>query len=374
MNGILGGGLPPGLAGWVMSQQMREQSAGNQLGQLGGILNIQHQMQTQPLQLQQLQNQIQGQQRQQEALGNFAQQLPEGERQKFMVAPAEYMKELNKRYVVGGALVGGAGGQPLYEAPREMKVGPSGQVYDPRAIKPGEVMADPNKPFQVGAGGVAVPNSAYQDYELNKAKAGKPVTNVNVSTEKKYGEQFASAIAKDDATMREAAIKAPELADRSNRIRQVLTENPITGTAADFRLQFAKAAKLAGLSNSDQPENTEVLAASLAQNTLDAIKASGLGSGSGFSNADRDFLEKAVGGKITMQKESINRLAELSHRAASKSAERWSKRVTEIPEDALSGTGIKREPIRVAPLYMGRRQADQAQSLLQQADAILGGQ
>jgi hypothetical protein len=97
--------------------------------------------------------------------------------------------------------------------------------------------------------------------------------------------------------------------------------------------------------------NTEQLAVSLAQNTLDAIKASGLGSGSGFSNADRDFLEKAVGGKITLEERTLKRLATLAHRAGQKSAEKWNSRVQEIPDSALEGTGIKRTQIEVPAMH-----------------------
>lgn len=209
--------------------------------------------------------------------------------------------------------------------------------------------------------GAGIDPTSPQGQALFKSLAMKTATHqppnqvvTNVSTEKKYGEQFAGQIAQADAAMRDAAIKAPDLAERSNNVRKLLSSgNVITGTGADFRLQFAKAAQLAGIGNGTASD-TEQVATSLAQNTLDAIKASGLGSGSGFSNADRDFLEKAVGGKINLERQTIEKLAELSHRAATKSADKWNTRVREIPSTALEGTGVKRDEIKVPELFRGK--------------------
>lgn len=216
-------------------------------------------------------------------------------------------------------------------------------------------------PLQVTAAPGAVPFSAqgmtpeqFREFQTKKAAAGAArITNNNmVSTEKKYGEQFAGKIADADVGMRDAAIKAPELARRAVDIKKILADgNVATGLGADFKLIFGKAAAAAGVKGADDyAANTEVLATSLAQNTLDAIKSSGLGSGTGFSNADRDFLEKAVGGKISLEGKTIGRLADLAHRAATLSADRWNKRVKAIPKSALEGTGISTDSVSVPGL------------------------
>jgi hypothetical protein len=226
----------------------------------------------------------------------------------------------------------------------ERKITSGGTVYDPLEIKPGQTFSDPNKPFNADG----TPNLAYQGYETTRARASAPkvVNNISQSTEKKYGEQFAGKVAEADASLMDTAQKAPELAARANRVKQVLKSGKvITGAGADYRLAFAKAAGLVGASDSDTIANTETLASDLSKNTLDAIKASGLGSGNGFSNADRDFLEKAAGGKINFDAKTLGRLADLSYRAASLSAERWNKRAKTIPRSAIEGTGISTAPI-----------------------------
>jgi hypothetical protein len=213
---------------------------------------------------------------------------------------------------------------------------------------------------EIGVGEDKVQSIFYNPIDpLNYKKVGEPrkksgqQIDVSVSTEKKYGEQFAGQVAKSDSELRDTAGKAPNLAERANQIKQIIASgNVATGIGADFKVAFGKAAAAAGIKGAeDYASNSEVLSASLAQNTLDAIKASGLGSGSGFSNTDREFLEKAVGGKITWEPKSIEFLADLAHRAAEQSAKKWNKRVKEIPDSALDGTGITRDEVTVAPLF-----------------------
>jgi hypothetical protein len=173
---------------------------------------------------------------------------------------------------------------------------------------------------------------------------------VNVSTEKKYGERFGGLIADADAAKLTAAEKAPEMAANADRITSLIaTGNVITGTGANARLQIAKALNLAGGNDSEKIRNTEVLISSLAETTLGAIKSSNLGAGQGFTNADRDFLEKAKAGQLTYDSKSLTELARLSRLAAEKSADVWNTRVKQIPKSALEGTGISTEPVAISP-------------------------
>jgi hypothetical protein len=246
------------------------------------------------------------------------------------------------------------------------------QAVDPYAATPGMIVPKQANPYSDivvsdGAGGVR-PNAPLIQAKKEIASSGAPKTTVTVSqsTEKKYGEQFAGKIADSDVGLRDAAMKAPELAERANRMREILASGKvITGTGADIRLGIGKALNLVGASDGETVANTEALMTGMAQNTLDAIKASGLGAGSGFSNADRDFLEKAAGGKISLEAATINRLSDLAHRSAQKSAERWNTRVSEIPKSAIEGTGLSTSPINVPPAYGAtKKQASPVDNLL----------
>jgi hypothetical protein len=188
------------------------------------------------------------------------------------------------------------------------------------------------------------------------ARAGG--TNVNIDTSgKKYGERFGTLAAENDMKLMTTAQSAPELAATADRITDLLaTGKVITGTGANARLQIAKALNLVGGNDDESIRNTEVLVSQLASTTLESIKSSGLGSGQGFTDKDREFLEKARAGQITYDASSLAELARLSRLTAEKSAETWNSRAKKIPSEALEGTGLSTDPVVIpkrggAPIY-----------------------
>jgi len=217
------------------------------------------------------------------------------------------------------------------------------------------------------------PRRKIYDDAIKKATTHSPGTNVNValSTEKKYGEKFAGNIADADVKLKDAAEAAPQLADTSNRISQILKSGQVfTGTGANIKLQLAKALKVAGGTENEAIANTETLISSLASQTLANIKSSGLGSGQGFTDKDREFLQAATAGTITLDNKTLQRLSDLSYRTAVATADKWSKRVKEIPSNAIEGTGLTREPITI-PSRAGA--APKPSPVRSAADAILSG-
>lgn len=188
--------------------------------------------------------------------------------------------------------------------------------------------------------------------QIAASEKGKaPTFNVGLSTEKGYGEKFAGGIANKDVALMEAAERAPEAANTANRILGLLQSGQvITGSAANIKLQMSKFLRLGGGSESEAITNTEVLLSSLADSTLGAIKSSGLGSGQGFTDKDREFLERAKAGQITYEATSLKRLAELAHKAAAATADKWNKRSKTIPKSAIEGTGISTESVTVPPI------------------------
>ena len=186
----------------------------------------------------------------------------------------------------------------------------------------------------------------------NEGRAPKfSLGGITLSTEKKFGEAFAGKIADSDVKLKEAAEGAPDAATTANRVLSILQSGQVfTGSAANIKLQMAKFLKLGGGSDSEAIANTEVLISSLADTTLGAIRSSGLGSGQGFTDKDREFLERAKAGQITYDAKSLKDLAELAHKAAVATANKWNKRAQSIPKSAIEGTGISTEPVTVSPL------------------------
>ena len=298
-------------------------------------------------------------------------------------APAGAVKPV----VVGDKLIDPTTGKEIYSAPEKpaKPVVVGGRLVDPVSGK--EIYVTPEKPVVVGSA-LVDPATGKQIYQgpaaptdlarlqaerdaLIKANPKDPlikeynarikqitthpspsVTNVNVSTEKAYGGALASGLAKSDIEMRDAALNAPEAANNANNILQVLAKgNIIAGPGAEWKLKAAKLLNVVGRNNDELISNTEQLQKGLASQTLDSIKTSGLGAGAGFTNADRDFLEKAKSGNIDMTPETLRRTAELAYKAAQGTASKWNARVQQIPKSAIEGTGLSTENVSIPNLY-----------------------
>jgi len=213
------------------------------------------------------------------------------------------------------------------------------------------------------------PRRKTYDAAIAKATTHAPANNITLSTEKSYGGEYGKKTAESDINLKTAAEAAPTLAENSNRISQILKSGKVfTGTGAEFKLQLAKALKLAGGTENEAIANTETLISSLASQTLGNIKSSGLGSGQGFTDKDREFLQAASAGTITLDNKSLQRLSDLSYRSAVATADKWSKRVKEIPKSVLEGTGTSTEPVSV-PSRTGA--APKVSAVRSAADAIL---
>ena len=199
-----------------------------------------------------------------------------------------------------------------------------------------------------------VPNS-YEEFRLAQndpayaahleGSRPKP-TSVNLSVN--TAEDFYSSLAKDQASkfsaLAEAAQAAPARIERADRVLALLKTTPYTGAGADYKLAFGKAAKTAGFDyGGDDIENTESLAAELAGATLDAIKTSGLGSGQGFTNKDREFLELASAGRINLDAGTLRRLAILNKKAGLATIRQYNERSKRLKKEQLDVMGMPQD-------------------------------
>ena len=167
-------------------------------------------------------------------------------------------------------------------------------------------------------------------------------SSVNVNTERNLYGTMAEKQGAANVELYSQAQKAPELLARAQRVKAALgaDSQAITGAGADWLLTGAKVAAQLGFNTGDAAADTEALARDLAAATLDGIKASGLGSGSGFSNADRDFLERVVGGKITLEAATLQRLADLNEKSALGTIQRWNATASRLKPEQLRDLGM----------------------------------
>ena len=178
----------------------------------------------------------------------------------------------------------------------------------------------------------------------NALRTLTPQTNLMVNTEKGYGGAFAGKIADQDALRYDIATKAPSVLESVERSRKLLASGQVfTGALANQKLELAKFGQAIGATGKSTDElvaNTQQLMATRAQATLDSIKASGLGSGQGFTDKDRQFLENARLGNITYSKKALEQQLEIEEKAARGSVDVWNQRVKELPDSATKPLGI----------------------------------
>lgn len=143
--------------------------------------------------------------------------------------------------------------------------------------------------------------------------------------EKELGEGQAKKVLKD----RDAAEEAVSIIDTVRRGRELLSGPIITGFGAEFLTNFGSALNQIGFSVAkDAVANTQAFAANMAQNVGKIIKQ--FGAGTGLSNADREYAEKMAGGKITLDKEALEKILEINERGARNVIQSHNKRVANI--------------------------------------------
>jgi len=166
--------------------------------------------------------------------------------------------------------------------------------------------------------------------QIRQAVTLPPQTTVSVNTDKSYFGNVAEGLAKQDVALIDAARSAPQRVESARAVKAFLDKNPITGTFAEGRLAFEKGLATAGLIDGERVKNTESLASNLASQTLDAIKTSGLGSGQGFTDKDRQFLERAKSGNIEINSGTLRQLADLNEKAALTSIKRGNEIIRKL--------------------------------------------
>ena len=114
---------------------------------------------------------------------------------------------------------------------------------------------------------------------------------------------------------REAAVNAQQAIRAGEDALRLLDQGMITGAFADWKVGFGKALQAAGFNFAqDEIANTEAFVATRATEVGRLITM--FGAGTGLSDADRQYAEKAAAGQITLTEESIRKIIELNAKAA----------------------------------------------------------
>lgn len=171
----------------------------------------------------------------------------------------------------------------------------------------------------VGTGSDGTPILGQKNLGTGEAKfapKGVSVTVDNVGNKgaTKFSEEIGTTRAKvlkesfDKAGLASNALRA--LDDAGNELNAGVK----SGITGEVSLALAKMGKALGLGDDPAIANTESFRANMAREVANMVKQ--FGAGTGISNADREFAEKAAGGTITLDDVSMARLVNIAKTSA----------------------------------------------------------
>jgi len=180
--------------------------------------------------------------------------------------------------------------------------------------------------FAMVSKGLAVPELGIP--AMSGVKLGKPVYN---PTETALGPVEAKAIFDNQQLATDAATTI----ETNKEARRLLDSGVITGFGADRVTALSKlgnALKLSGRSTQETVANTESYLATTAGNVGRMIKQ--FGSGTGLSDADREYAAQMAAGRVTLDETSIRRILDINDRASLNIINRHNQRVSGIAPGA----------------------------------------
>lgn len=172
-----------------------------------------------------------------------------------------------------------------------------------------------SEPYEMNIGGRKV--LVKRNSNTNEVKPIEAGPSVTVNTGDAAGAAFSKALggrkAEDISKSFEGAKTAVAAMDTLAQAGDDLDSGIKSGAPAKVSLALAKWGKALGLSDDPAVVNTESYRANMARETAQMVK--NFGSGTGISNADREFAERAAGGDITLDDASMSRLLNIAKAA-----------------------------------------------------------
>jgi hypothetical protein len=196
------------------------------------------------------------------------------------------------------------------------------------------------------------------DYLTGVERAGKKgtsvTTNVNMPGNKaftKFGEEQAKVAAVEEKDAR-SAVKS--LGNINQAFK--LLDSPagvITGTGAEFMTKAGNflSSRLGIKLADDAIANTESYKAFMGKEVGQVI--TDFGSGTGLSDADREYAEAIAGGKIALTEKSLRLLLDINRRMELRKIEAWNEKADHIMKNANKGEVLYDPHIKIPDSLKG---------------------
>lgn len=158
-------------------------------------------------------------------------------------------------------------------------------------------------------------NAPKEQLDLAKGQAALAKAADEARISQQFGSLPPAQVFEEMNKSKDEALKARNSLIAANEARKAINAGAITGYGAESKLDLAKLiVSLGGKDTGDRIKNTEVFRATIAP-IIAGMRAATTGSGN-FSDADRNFLERAAGGQITLDGDSIRHIMDLVERGS----------------------------------------------------------
>jgi hypothetical protein len=167
--------------------------------------------------------------------------------------------------------------------------------------------------------------------DIRAKTAGRAVSNINMPrAQTAYETTVGGESGKADIAAFDTASKAASSLQRDYEALNLLRRGePSTGITADLELQFNR---LKGEVGGDKQaakrvEQTQLLNALLGQNVFDQIQALGVGARGLDTPAEREYLREVISGTVSLNRETLIRMAEIRANVQERMIDRFNARV-----------------------------------------------
>lgn len=145
-----------------------------------------------------------------------------------------------------------------------------------------------------------------------------------------YGSAAGSASAKDDLAQHDTAIAAAQdLPKIKNLVKTIQTSQAVTGMGAELLKNVERAKVL--LANDKKAgkivSDTEYLDSLMGSEVFSMIKPLGIGARGLDTPAEREFLRNVMTGQISLNKDTLLRMAKLREQVTERAVNKWNSRV-----------------------------------------------
>jgi hypothetical protein len=172
-----------------------------------------------------------------------------------------------------------------------------------------------------------------------------PSTQAAIAQGKETGKETGKA---NEAQFQSATAAADNIAKIDQLTNHLKSSNAITGMGADFlkNVERAKAMVTGSIAAGKTVSDTEIADVMMGSEVFPLIKELGIGARGMDTPAEREFMRNVLTGTVSLNKETLLRMAELRKNVAQRAINRWNDRVQKGEvDDYFKFSGRTKGPI-----------------------------